>query len=126
MTQNDAVAQLAGGYSDDEWAALATSADPLDAYTVTNFRVIADRVSGFQGWQPIESLPEPEALFGPLTMFWLPSTAPGQGVIKMRRVASRGHFWNRYDNGYEGDWFKPTHWMPLPSPPTRSEGAEPA
>jgi hypothetical protein len=37
-------AQASGRYTDEEWAALVESDDPLDKLTVTNARAVADNI----------------------------------------------------------------------------------
>jgi hypothetical protein len=72
-------------------------------------------------WMPIETLPEPPVdgrTLPPAVMLWLPMDAPCKGRIEMRVPVRGGRWYNRYCNGYELDDFRPTHWQPLPEPPT--------
>ena len=61
------------------------------------------------GWFPIESAPK-EGVF----LVWLPEPEQGSNVMPMNsgKITTIGHYfvWDVQS--------KPTHWRPLPSPPT--------
>ncbi len=83
-------------------------------------------------WQPIESAPmDGTWVFmtgGTIGYGWDGDTDPacvvGQWTHDLNaRYREKGRWqfaW--YDGGYYGEYENPTHWMPLPSPPTDTKG----
>lgn len=83
-------------------------------------------------WQPIESAPKDGTWVlmtgGTISYRWDGDTAPacvaGQWTHEINflyREKGRWQFaW--YDGGYYGEYENPTHWMPLPAPPTDTKG----
>jgi hypothetical protein len=67
-------------------------------------------------WQPIETAPKD----GTLVDLW--SGLHGNRWTDYSWAAGR---WWRYSFGYEPFEFNPTHWMPIPSPPTEKSPATP-
>lgn len=78
-------------------------------------------------WQPIETAPKDRSvlLYEPIGGWWLPEPRPG--VVPHIWV---GNWW-KGDTLNRAQWngamySAPTHWMPLPAPPTEIETGNPA
>ena len=75
---------------------------------------------GIEGWQPIETAPITDSegwRYGETILVW-----DGSYVSVAKRDA-RGNFVDLESVDRDGDWNEifppPTHWMPLPPPPTK-------
>jgi hypothetical protein len=77
-----------------------------------------DRMNQSNEWQPIETAPKDRLLLL-CCVGWKPSEAKGEPwPVKV------GGWWNGVWNIFGASW-RPTHWMPLPAPPSaRSEPTE--
>lgn len=66
-------------------------------------------------WQPIETAPKDGSM---LLVYGRPFSDDGQGYAKAAHVA----WWEDSDECWtpqsHAAWTEPTHWMPLPEPPT--------
>lgn len=69
-------------------------------------------------WKPIETAPKDAAvlLFG--------KTAPEERMVICSKPVVFSGYWSRLDESWcasgshwDGPFFEPTHWMPLPEPP---------
>lgn len=69
-------------------------------------------------WLPIETAPkdEPVLLFG--------MTVPGSKMVRFKKPVVFSGYWSDIDgiwcahgSHWNGPFFEPTHWMPLPEPP---------
>lgn len=78
-------------------------------------------------WQPIETAPRDESWIlltgGKIDYGWdgdePPTMVVGQSTGDRNGMQVESHWqfaW--YDSGYYGEYEKPTHWMPLPPPPS--------
>lgn len=100
-------AMAPAGYYADEIALLWMAADLIDSMPA--------------GWQPIETAPKSGMLIllGAANGVWVGKYMPvyGSGFVPENPWSSmllnHDHISNRYPN--------PTHWMPLPAPPTKEE-----
>ena len=70
------------------------------------------------GWQPIETAPKGQ----PLLFFGV--TQPDSIMVRYRSPVVYSGYWSRLDESWcahgshwDGPFFAPTHWMPLPTPP---------
>jgi len=63
-------------------------------------------------WQPIETAPE-----GDYILMWV----PGPSGTEIRA----GYYWGWWECALTVKEVKPTHWMPLPEPPTEDEREQP-
>lgn len=79
------------------------------------------------GWQPIETAPKGGTWVlltgGTIDYGWdggePPTMVVGQALVHHKEGHTFYQFaW--YDSGYYGEYENPTHWMPLPPPPTAS------
>jgi hypothetical protein len=70
-------------------------------------------------WQPIETAPKdaPVLLFG--------MTNPDERMVRFKKPVVFSGYWESLDEAWcahgshwDGPFFQPTHWMPLPAPPT--------
>lgn len=64
-------------------------------------------------WQPIETAPKDGTSF----MGWNKEHGSHQCLIP-ENTAHYKRVTARYGKGHCGNWFCPTHWMPLPASPT--------
>lgn len=77
-------------------------------------------------WQPIETAPKDDLIL----LYGLLDPHPNErqlysGLDRPTRVTA---YWDSIDEAWSpmggtwtGPWFKPTHWMPLPSPPPSAD-----
>lgn len=94
---------------------LAILAEPLHKEIETLKSQFAEAKNG-QEWQPIETAPR-EVIDAKSDIRRL-----GERILVWNGKAVIARWW--HPQGYDGEWFgikegsKPTHWMPLPKPPT--------
>lgn len=83
-------------------------------------------------WQPIETAPKD----GTRLMLWTTTRIDPDDIQYIETICDRDHldmiqlgFWNEYAFGGAPAWEvrligKPTHWMPLPPPPSHTQKGE--
>ncbi len=71
-----------------------------------------DRALGASEWQPISTAPKD----GRYLMLWCPNEITPRVAIGCWDDGV--DLWMESDNRTDTDWLGPTHWMPLPEPPS--------
>ena len=67
-----------------------------------------------QGWQPIETAPKD----GTAILLWWPYWSSSRAIVGWWAPRQPDLGWSAWESSYQGNCPGPTHWMPLPEPPT--------
>ena len=94
----------------EEMRALSRTDAGASEFGARRMKEWADRLAALDGWRPIADIPE-KGIPAPVILYW-PATGRARGhnsntLSEMIRVDFVGSTPSR----------KPTHWMPLPTPP---------